>query len=344
MAMSSLLARLDDLHEVETLMKKLVYADGQGGLGAMMGEHLSNGGKRIRARLTLAAASALHGSRMNTVGWAAACELLHNATLIHDDIQDQDEFRRGRPTLWAKYGIVDAINAGDFMFMLPFSAIQEIPDAENSKLKWELGLALARGAQNIVKGQSAELRLIDNVDRAQAESEYMLCASLKTATLFSLPIFGAALISGLDQTLASELASEFDPLGVLFQMQDDVLDLYGDKGRDKAGQDLQEGMISFLVVEHLRLYPEDREWLLEKLCRPRGQLSDTEVREIIEAFRDGGALQQTFDRMEMLIQRMRESKLLAKFPGLYFLAVEATDLILEPIQAALGERLQFKLT
>lgn len=335
-----LLNRPDELQEVESLMKRLVFGDGSARINSIMSEHLSTGGKRLRARLALAATQALGGSRRQAVGWAAACELLHNATLIHDDIQDEDETRRGQPTTWAKYGINEAINAGDLMMMMPFSAIQEVPEKtiDGVSLRWSLSLELARVAQTLVRGQSQELRLINLCDGPDGEQAYMECASQKTGALLSATIFGAAMIAGCPEALARALAVEFDPIGTMFQIQDDILDLYGDKGRALPGQDLQEGKVTLLVVEHLRLYPEDRDWLLEKLSRPRGEMTPVEVAEITEEFREGGALQQCVDRLEMLVKRVQESKNLARFPNLYFLASESVEMILEPIRVVLQDR------
>lgn len=326
-------------------MKRLVFGDGSGRINSIMSEHLSTGGKRLRARLALAATSALGGLRRQAVGWAAAVELIHNATLIHDDIQDKDEFRRGHATVWSKYGLNEAINAGDLMMMLPFSAIQEVPErmVDGVSLRWLLTMALARATQTVVRGQSHEQRLILLCDGPEGERAYMECASQKTGALLAVTIYGAALLAGCPDMVAQQLATEFEPVGMLFQIQDDVLDLFGDKGRRRRGQDLQEGKVSLLVIEHLRLYPEDRDWLLEKLSRPRGQLSDGEANEIIATFEGDGALNNAIDRMEMLVSRMRESKNLARFPNLYFLANETIEMILEPIKAVLQGRMQTRI-
>ena len=77
--------------------------------------HLDSGGKCLRGRLALAEGSSLDLADEDAMKWAMTCELLHNATLIHDDIQDNDPIRRGQPSLWKKYGVAQAINAGDFL-------------------------------------------------------------------------------------------------------------------------------------------------------------------------------------------------------------------------------------
>ena len=99
------------------------YADGF--CGEMLQTHIKTGGKRLRAKLTLQLANVFNIDLQNAFHWAMAVELLHNATLIHDDVQDGDEVRRNKPTTWVTYGVPQAINAGDLGLMLPFQCIEK---------------------------------------------------------------------------------------------------------------------------------------------------------------------------------------------------------------------------
>ena len=275
----------DGLHLVEALMARLAGGGRFERTGVMVQEHLSTGGKRMRARLSLAAAAALGASREAAAPWAAAVELLHNATLVHDDIQDGDLIRRGQPTVWVRHGVPQAINAGDLLLMLPFLALADL-DAPGS-VRWELSRALADHAARTVRGQSEELDLLPggHLDRAA----YSRSVRGKTGALFALPVEGAALVAGLSAAEAAALGEAFVELGVLFQLQDDVLDLYGDKGRGAPGADLKEGKVSALVVAHLERVPEDRAWLLNLLRAPRDLTPQREVEEAIRRFRASGA-------------------------------------------------------
>src|SRR5690349_12844089 len=114
------------LPEVEAAMQRLVVGGHKEIAGDVGLSHLETGGKRLRARLALAATAALGADSRGAIGWAAACEMLHNATLIHDDLQDGDRVRRGKPTAWVRYGQNQAINGGDLMLILPFAAIGEV--------------------------------------------------------------------------------------------------------------------------------------------------------------------------------------------------------------------------
>src|SRR5690349_15190403 len=115
--------------EVEALMFRLCSDSGL--LGKMVLEHISSGRKRLRSRLALSSVAVLGGLPANAVGWGAACELLHNASLIHDDMQDGDLYRRGRPTLWNSYGIAQAINAGDLCIALAYAALEDLRGSDS---------------------------------------------------------------------------------------------------------------------------------------------------------------------------------------------------------------------
>lgn len=284
------------LSAVEERMTRMVGSIG-GRLSIMGAEQLSGGGKRLRARLALASASALQAESDDAVAWAAAVELLHNATLVHDDVQDGDRMRRGRPALWVRHGVAQAMNAGDFMLMLPYAALGEVDAAWRA----DLCALLAEYAIATVRGQVEEIDLLPSLRLDWAS--YLQAAAGKTGAMFALPIAGAAVIAGLTLPAATRLAQPFVDLGVAFQIQDDVLDLYGDKGRDVVGSDLYEGKVSALVVEHLTRRPSDRTWLLELLTAPRDATPATGVRRAIEAFRSSGAVAGAIERMQVHIQR-----------------------------------------
>ncbi len=284
------------LPAVEAVMTRLLAAPG-GRLAAMGCEQISGGGKRLRARLALAAASALGAADEDAIAWAAAVELLHNATLAHDDVQDGDRMRRGRPALWVGHGVAQAVNAGDFMLMLPYQALSEVAP----RWRGELCLLLADHAIATVRGQVNEIDLL-HARRLDWQS-YLDASAGKTGAMFALPIAGAATIAGSGAEAATRLAAPFVDLGIAFQIQDDVLDLYGDKGRDVVGSDLYEGKVSALVVEHVARRPSDRGWMLELLATPRDATAGAGVRRAIEAFRASGALAGAVERMQAHVER-----------------------------------------
>jgi geranylgeranyl pyrophosphate synthase len=317
----------EGLAEVEELML-LLAGDPATDLAARMAcEHLATGGKRLRARLALAALEALGGPRGLGVGWAAACELLHNATLIHDDLQDGDTTRRGRPTTWQRFGAAQAVNAGDLLLMLPFLAVERIPAP--AERRFSLAAAVARQATVTVRGQTAEIEL-GSADEVEWDG-YRDAVQGKTGALFQLPVEGAAILAGYDPAEAHTLAAGFRGLGVLFQLQDDVLDLYGEKGRGVPGSDLREGKVSALVVEHLMMHPADGPWLRALLALPRDRTPDEDVRRAMERFRTAGALRGVLGRIRHEAYAVASAPELGKVPALRDLAWELTCVALKPI-------------
>lgn len=313
---------------LEALMSQLVTGTRLERLGAMAQEHLGAGGKRIRARLALAAAEALGVEREAALGWAAAVELLHNATLLHDDVQDGDRTRRGRPTAWVRHGVPQAINAGDLMLMLPFLAVGRAQTDDD--IRWHLCAALARRATDTVRGQAEELELLER-GRLDQESFDRAVAG-KTGALIALAVEGAALLAGRSPDEARSLGDCFMPLGTLFQLQDDVVDLFGDKGRGRAGSDLEEGKVSALVVAHVALHPRDRAWLVSVLRASREETTPAMVAHTIERFAIGGALRRVLDRIEALDEQTAIDPVLGREPALRTLARDLARLATLPIR------------
>lgn len=317
------------LSEIKALMLKLAAGRRFERLGAIVQEHLFTGGKRLRAKLALASLDALGAPDESAVGWAAACELLHNATLIHDDLQDADPVRRGHFTVWVRHGQAQAINAGDLLLMLPYLALEHLacPDAT----RWHLARAIARRSEDTVRGQSLEMCLLDG---GQWDwNSYADAACGKTSALMVLPVHGAALLAGRDPETAAALADAFKPLGLLFQIQDDVLDLYGDKGRGEPGGDIREGRVSALVSEHLRLAPEDEKWLVSILARGREETTAFDIDQVAGRFRAKGSLDAVLDRIRGLASEIENSPVLGEEPKLRAVAMSLCQRSLEPIKS-----------
>jgi geranylgeranyl diphosphate synthase type I len=316
-----------DLPLVEELLLDLATGVRFDKLGVIAREHLATGGKRLRARLALATMQALGAPRVEAVPWAAAAEMLHNATLVHDDVQDGDAVRRGVPSVWARHGVNQAINVGDLMLMLPFRALERL-EAHPARC-WALSRMLSRCAEEVVRGQAAELDLLPR-QRFEWDA-YRDAVEGKTAALFSLPVYGSAILAGLSHDEADALASELRPIGLLFQIADDVLDLYGDKGREAPGADLREGKVSALVVEHLSLHPGERDDLIALLETPRDETPAREVHRMIRRFQEGGALAAVWNRMGAIEERVHDSAVLARVPKLHASAFDLVARALLPI-------------
>ena len=206
------------LPQVSALMKTFSIGQRPSGIAEMAKEHLGTGGKRFRALMTLQAADLLGVSQRSAIYWAAAVELIHNATLVHDDIQDGDTTRRGRPTVWKKHGVGQAINVGDLMLMVPYQ-ILSCADFAPSQLRQLLG-AFAHRTVETVRGQSLEMTLKDNLNFDR--DTYIQALRGKTGQLLALTVEGLD-ISEVDLLRASQIASGFEA-GDRFQIYDDIWD------------------------------------------------------------------------------------------------------------------------
>ena len=322
---------LGSIEPVQGLMLQLASGERFERLGAIVQEHLLTGGKKLRAKMALWSTEALGVPSEPAVAWAAACELLHNATLIHDDIQDGDEYRRGTYSVWVRHGAPQAINAGDLLLMLPFIALEHVP--VDNALRWSLAQAIARRAEDTVRGQSLEMSLFQSCRWDWAS--YDEATSGKTSALMVLPVHGALLLAGRDPERSKRIADCFGALGLLYQMQDDVIDLFGDKGREAPGGDVRRGRVSALVVEHLRRCPEDVKWLCPILGKAREETTSADVRAVAARFKKSGALEGVLQRLLDTKRKIDESEALRNEPGLAKVADKIAQRALAPVKEML---------
>ena len=301
-------------------------------LARMTRYHLETGGKRLRAMLPLLVAEALDVPAARLLPFGAACEMLHNATLVHDDLQDGDAWRRGRPTVWNRFGMPQAVNVGDAMFYWTLMLVSRVE--ATAEVRQKATERVVHETLRVIDGQAQEFALKERP--RVSVLEYLRMVDGKTSGLFSLPMAGAAVLCGADDATVEGLAEASRHLGVLFQIQDDVLDLYGEKGREKVGNDLREGKRSLLVVHALAtLEADDATWLRAVVDAPRDQTSDHDVAGAIDLLTRCGAL----DRAIAEIERRRQfARLAVRDPRLVALIDGLSDVLLAPIQPLLRQR------
>lgn len=317
---------------IRSLMDEVVRESTSDGtlLRDMSDYHLETGGKHLRAILPLLVAEALGEDPARVVPFGAACEMLHNASLIHDDLQDGDEFRRGRPTVWKKYGMAQAINLGDAMIAHTILLIQRLdhPAALREQAASRVLLEMLR----VIEGQVQELELKGRADVSLAD--YMRMVEGKTARLFSLPMSGAALLCGVSEEVQEGLIEAAGHIGVLFQIQDDILDIYGAKGREASGSDIGEGKRSVLVVHCLeQAGDEEAAWLKGVLDKPRARTGADDIAAVMALFERSDSL--AFARDELARRRAAALSVpaLAAYPALLKMLDGACEIFLKPTAA-----------
>ena len=200
---------------------------------------VEGGGKRIRPQVCMMAAVAAGGQEEDAVWPACAIELLHSYTLVHDDLpaMDNDTMRRGRASVWAKFGEANAILAGDALQALAFSVAARSPHAV------EITAALARAASAVVEGQVEDIEGVNGLKSGDYLEELFL---KKTASLFAAAAEMGALAAGASAEVVNRLCTFGREIGMAFQYEDDLLD--GDCGEDGGFSSLP--LLGRNVLEH----------------------------------------------------------------------------------------------
>jgi geranylgeranyl diphosphate synthase type I len=184
-------------------------------------------GKRLRPLLCLLACRAVGGTPAQALPAAAGIEILHNFSLVHDDIEDGDELRRHRPTAWKLWGVAQAINMGDGMYTLAFAAVQRLTTAGVAPATTLAALHRFTGAcVALTEGQHLDISF-EQRDCVTVE-EYLRMIQGKTAALVGASVAIGALIGGASPAQGEAIQQFGQAIGLAFQIQDDLLGIWGD--------------------------------------------------------------------------------------------------------------------
>lgn len=189
--------------------------------------HLSSGGKANRYHLTLRAGLEMGLSDGDAAALAACVELLHNASLVFDDLQDQDSMRRGRPAVWKRFGPSIALCAGALLMSAAYGALGSLSDRRRAA---ELLSHVHARTTALIAGQSADLTIGDDLSLEQYEA----IAAQKSGVLFALPFELVLLYSGRPQAVSSA-TSIATSVAVGYQISDDIADFVADLGSEGSG-------------------------------------------------------------------------------------------------------------
>ena len=236
------------LTAVEERLHRLV-GQGPGRLSEAADATLAAGGKRLRPLLVLLSARNTAPHDGAVLRAAAAVELLHMATLVHDDVLDGADLRRGLPTVVRQYGPEMAVSTGNYLLAQAFSELTATGDRRAVALLSEVAWGLSEGER---------LQAADAFNAAVGLDDYLRRCRLKTADLFSAACRLGALLSGLGTESVDALGAFGDSLGLSFQILDDILDLTGDEfvtGK-RRGADLRDGTVTLPIVLALEARPD----------------------------------------------------------------------------------------
>ncbi len=232
---------------------------------------LDRGGKRWRPALFLLICEALGKKADYCLDFSIIPEVIHNGTLVIDDIEDSSELRRGKPCTYKIFQMDIAVNAGNAMYYLPLLPIMAQRAELTPEVQRDVYEVYIQEMINLSMGQAMDIawhRDLANADEL-SEDDYLQMCAYKTGTLARMAAKMAAVLSGADMFLVEKLGHFAESIGVAFQMQDDILDLIGEefaKKKGGVGQDITEGKRSLLVIYTLeKANKADRKRLIEIL-------------------------------------------------------------------------------
>jgi geranylgeranyl diphosphate synthase, type II len=262
---------------------------------------LSREGKGIRPAICLATCGAFGGNQAQAIPSAAAIELLHNALLVHDDVEDSSDYRRDRPTLHRQHGVPLAVNVGDAMNAMSVRVLRENLPLLGPELAARVFDEFDHMSLETIEGQAMELGWIRDNALDTSEDDYLLMVLKKTSWYsFIHPARIGALIARPHDADLDGFNRFGHYLGVAFQIRDDILNLVGDRrtyGKEIGG-DLLEGKRTLILAHLCRSSDDDERRRLQAfLAKPREERLPREVAWIYDSLRKHRSIEYARDAM-----------------------------------------------
>lgn len=285
----------EDFERVDALIRQQLFS--RVPLVESVGRYIiEGGGKRMRPLLVLLTAKALAYQALGHIQLATIIEFMHTSTLLHDDVVDSSDLRRGRSTANAKWGNAPSVLVGDFLYSRAFQMMVDLGSLPVMAI-------LSHATTVIAEGEVMQLMNARNPDISEAQ--YMEVIRSKTAMLFQASSHAAAVLAGADQAVEHAMRDYGLHLGMAFQLVDDVLDYRGDvkeMGKN-VGDDLAEGKPTLPLILTMQQGTEDQRQLVRQAIR-KGGLEHLE--QILAAVEACGALEQTMDRARDHVRQAQE--------------------------------------
>ena len=249
------------LYDMDALQKSLIDP---------IWDLLNRGGKRWRPALLLLIADAVGGDSEKVKDFVAISELVHNGTLVADDIEDRSEMRRGKPCVHIKYGVDVGLNAGNFIYFLPLLAFTKNRGNFSEKQLVRAWEAYAQEMINVSAGQGMDIIWHNGKANADniSEGQYLQMCAYKTGTLARMSARLAVIFSGGSEEVEKIMGKFAESIGIAFQIQDDILSASGKEFQKKKGygDDVTEGKRTLIVIHTLKkASKEDRKTLIDIL-------------------------------------------------------------------------------
>jgi len=313
--MSRLSTQLNETAEkVNRFIEGVVSLEGEPKVLYRAARHIIDaGGKRLRPYLVLKSCKLVGGNEEDAIPTASALELLHTFTLIHDDIIDEDEKRRGLPTVHSKWGVPTAIVTGDLLFAKVYETITKFTNSKRvpSKRILQVLKDISEATVAICEGQTLDM-MFEHKETV-SEDEYFQMIQAKTAALFETSARCGGILGGAKKGQVERLGRYGHYAGIAFQLIDDVLGLTADeKALGKpVGSDIREGKRTLIIVHALKHASENqRKKILETLGNRSA--SAQRIQEIIDLVSSLGSINYVEEKAKGFIEKSK--KALASLP------------------------------
>ena len=263
-----------ELEQLENTLAESIYSDIELAT-KVSGYIVKSGGKRIRPAICILVAKTLGYSKPDLIRLASSIELLHTATLIHDDVVDESLVRRGKESIQAKWDDAHGVLVGDFVYS---KAFQLMASFDNPKIIREL----ANATNKISEGEVLQLSL--KTQPNLSEEDYFNIINRKTAELFKVSAQTAGILCECTKTELDSLNNFATSLGLAFQIQDDILDYYGQENLTgkKVGKDFEEGKFTLPIILSLKTMNQKNKTRLLSLFETRKIEDFDEVLDLME--------------------------------------------------------------
>lgn len=277
----------------------------------MMQDYPARSGKGLRPTICLVMCSAFGGEDEKALNTAAALELLENWLLIHDDIEDGSELRRGEPCLHKKYGIPMAINVGDALHCKMWEILHDNVDILGYELAFRILAEFTRLADETMAGQHIELSWVEDNRWNLTDDDYYAMCGRKTSwyTCISPCRLGAIIAGAADDAIDSFIQIGWN-LGIAFQIQDDMLNLIGDEGvygKEIAG-DISEGKRTLVLIHLLSSCTKEEAFeIFSIMNKPREDKLESEIKRILELMSKYDSIEYAKGKAQRLVEEAKNS-------------------------------------
>ncbi len=266
-----------------------------------------SGGKRLRPIIAMLTCEVVGGVPENTIPFGVSLEYMHNSTLVHDDIIDNDKWRRGMPTTHEKFGLPFAILAGDALIGETYKMLSYLAPPELKSVTYkELIRSIAIAAKNFYEGEALDIEFAERFD--VSIPEYMIMIEKKTGQLYYLAGKGGALIGKGSRKEVENLAEYGLLFGLMFQMKDDLLNVLTKQsslGKQLIGSDILNGKRTLMVVHTLSRANIKQKKKLKKILG-NAKATQKDVMEIIDIFKKLGSIAYAQNKLNEFSHQAKE--------------------------------------